>query len=381
MRKSGIAVWALCVFAAAALLVFTGTDASIFLFTASVVLPPAQLLLAALAARSVSAEFTLPTTVKKGEQAVGMVVIRNRSVIPIARASVDIELVNLLTRETRVLTFSCPLTPCSSAELPFVFESAYCGQLVFTRSGTRISDCLGLYSPKSRETPPAPLRRIVVPELFSSDVRLSSREIPSGDEASRYLNKKGWDRSEVFQLRDYAEGDSQKQIHRKLTAKYGRPIVSDPSEPIERTLLVFWDPTGIPPSSPPTVPDALAEALITVCAALAEGGIPYSLAWRSGVPGHPAIKDVAGLDDLYAAVPELLAPSAEEEDGGAFDGLENWSLVAYFSGRVIPEADELQANVSAFICTVNAEIPTGADDMAVVFSPEDYRSVLSDVMI
>lgn len=379
MRKSGIAVWVLVTLALAVLLAFTGTRTAVILLVAAVVLPPAQMLLAVLAAPRVTVEIAMPATVKKGLSAQGKVVIRNRSLIPVARVSTEVGVLNLLTRERRVFAFGCSLMPRGSAELPFVFGSETCGQLVFDRSGARVGDMLGLYSPKTRETEPPPFRRIVVPELFTADVRLASRDTPAGDDATRYLGKKGWDRSEVFQLRDFAEGDSQKQIHWKLTAKHGRFIVADPSEPIEHSLLVFWDGAGIPDGAPPSVADALAEALVTVCAALAENGIPYSLAWGSGTPGRPAVREITVINDLYDAVPEIL--SVARTDGGAFDGLEGWRRVAYFSGRVIPEADELAGRVSAFICAADAEELPEADGSAVVFSPADYRSALADVIV
>ncbi|MFR6376131.1 MAG: DUF58 domain-containing protein [Oscillospiraceae bacterium] len=47
----------------------------------------------------------------------------------------------------------------------------------------------------------------------------------------------------MFQIRDYVPGDSQRQIHWKLSHKYGKLIVKDPSLPITRSAAVFWERT------------------------------------------------------------------------------------------------------------------------------------------
>jgi hypothetical protein len=310
---------------------------------------------------------------------VGSVVIYNTGLVPVVFARVDVEIRNMLTRERSVVECSSPVMPRSRVVLPFVFESARCGQIVFTASAVGICDFLGLFSLKTGAAPPAPFRRVVAPELFVSVVRPTDRETEILDEATRYLDRKGSDKTEVFQLRDYAEGDGMSQIRWKLTARHGRLIVADPSEPIEHTLLVVWDGAGIPNDAPPSVPDALAEAFVTLCVGLSENGTPFTLAWRSGNTGRTEMKDITELVDLYDAMSELLSPGTD--DGEAFDTRGSRPRAVYFSGRTLPEAGEFAARVSAFVCVQNAEECSDIDTSTIVFSPENYRSVLSEMIV
>jgi hypothetical protein len=379
MRKSVCAVWALCVLAAAAMYVFSGTGTAALLLAGSVLLPPAQLLLAVPAARRVRAEAAMPKTLQKGKTAVGSVVIDNPGLVPVVSARVDVEIYNMLTRERRVAEFSSPVMPRSRVELPFVFESAYCGQIVFTPSAVKICDFFGLFYPKARAAAPEPFHRLVAPELFSSRVRMSNRETEGFDEATRYLDKKGSDRTEIFQLRDYADGDNLSQIRWKLTAKHGKLIVADPAEPISNTLLVIWDGAGIPEGASPAVPDALAEAFVTLCVGLSESGMPFTLAWKSGNTGRTELKDIIRLEDIYDVVPDVLSPGAD--GGGAFDVPGSWPRAVYFSGRALPETYGVAASVSGFICVESAEECPGSGGAAVIFSPGNYRSELAEMII
>ena len=405
MRKRGCAAWALCVIGLAALYAFTGTGASALLLAAAVILPPSQIMLAALAAPYVTATLKMPVAIQKGRPATGSIVIRNGSVIPVVKARVLVEVVNQLTRERRVFEFSSPVMPLSAAEMPFAFNSAHCGQLMFYRRGVTVCDSLGLYYPKSREIEPPPFRRVVGPELFSSNVFLSPWEAPSSDDAERYLDKKGKDRTEIFQIRDYGEGDEQKQILWKLTARFGRLIVSDPAEPVAQNLLVFWDGGNLPEGAPPSVPDALAEALFTVCVSLAESGTPFTIAWQRG-DGAGAdginLKDITCLSDVFDVTADLLSLETRGGDAHAnafaaiFGDCCEWARIAYFSGRVPPMAANMPRNVSAFICVADQEgqsAPRGASGKKgphgasgafgakTVFTPDDYQSVLADVVI
>lgn len=379
MRRSACAVWALCILAAAALCLVTGTGTAAVLLAMAVLLPAAQLLLALLAAGRVSASVSMPKTLQKGRTGQGRVVIENPSLVPVVSARVEVEIFNMLTRERSVAAFSSLVMPRSRAELPFPYESAHCGQIVFAPSAVRICDFFGLLSPRARRPAPDPFHRVVAPEVFASRVVLSDEEADTMDEATRYLNRKGRDRTEVFQLRDYAEGDSMGQIRWKLAAKYGKLIVADPAEPIDHRLLVIWHGSDLPESTSPDVPDALAEAFVTLCVGLSERGTPFTLAWKSGVTGRTELKDITGLPDIYDVVPGLLAPGSGGDRALEVPG--SWPRAVYFSAAPLLEAYGLASRVTGYICTQRAEECPDAVGPAVVFSPDNYRRALATMII
>jgi uncharacterized protein (DUF58 family) len=389
MQKAAI-VWLLWVIAAAMLFVFTGTGAALLLLAATVALPPAQAALIHIAVGRVSAELSLPVTVQKGKKARGALLVRNSSVIPLGRVRLAITVLNALTGESHIFKFDFSLMPRREAVFPFEFESAHCGQLVFSCDQIKVFDFFGLYAARCHSCHKrSAVRRLVLPDTFPAHVRLSLSQTPMGENDARYLDRKGWDQSEVFQLRDYAEGDSQKQIHQKLTAKYGRLIVSDPSQPLDRALLVFWDRTAMPENTPPPVSDALAEVLVSICLAFTEDGIAYSVAWADPDAGRMVIKKISEINHLYDAIPGILsAPAAEAGSSGIDDCLRllgegSYPLIAYFSAGGLPESAVLAQSrrVTAFICVRHPDAVTGTGVSLIAFSPDNYKSVLKDVVI
>ena len=99
---------------------------------------------------------------------------------------------------------------------------------------------------------------------------MTARPAYADDGAS---NRRGEDRSEVYQLREYRPGDDIRQIHWKLSSKLDELILKEASQPESRSLLVFWDKrTG----GNPQQMDALAEVVSSAGMALLQSGVPYA---------------------------------------------------------------------------------------------------------
>lgn len=69
-------------------------------------------------------------------------------------------------------------------------------------------------------------------------------EVQSPDSDTSSPDRRGSDLTEPFRLREYAPGDSLRQIHWKLSSKLDRLVIREPGMPAARTLLVFWDRSG-----------------------------------------------------------------------------------------------------------------------------------------
>lgn len=120
----------------------------------------------------------------------------------------------------------------------------------------------------------------VLPDTFSAQVSLELPFYQTDEEESYAPDRKGYDLSEIYQLRDYVQGDPIRQIHWKLSGKLDTLIVRDPSLPVSRSLLVLWDKNTA--ESSPIEMDAMAEAVASVCQELSQNGMIYTLAWTMG---------------------------------------------------------------------------------------------------
>lgn len=52
---------------------------------------------------------------------------------------------------------------------------------------------------------------------------------------------KGQDRTEVFEMRDFRNGDSLKSVHWKLSARFDELLVREPSRPAEHNIVLLFD--------------------------------------------------------------------------------------------------------------------------------------------
>ncbi len=129
------------------------------------------------------------------------------------------------------------------------------------------------------------------------------------DDTEDYSNERpGYDLSEMFQIRDYVPGDSQRQIHWKLSHKYGKLIVKDPSLPITRSAAVFWERTEENPTVDRT--DAEAEIVVSVCRNLLSQSVQFTVGWNEGDAGRCVFQQIRDMDDLIGLLPRLLTAQA-----------------------------------------------------------------------
>ena len=408
-------ICALCVAAAVALYTFARSSASLYLLCAAVVLPCASLALGAVGAGKAALSLHIPAALRKGEPVQCELRFISHAPVPIACVEAAILTHNTLTGRQARFPFAFPAMPREKKDVAFVFESAHCGQYLFACDAFVVYDFLGLHG--FRRQADILEKRVATPELFGLEVTLSGAESPPGGGEVFSVQRKGQDHTEPFQIRDYAEGDSLKQIHWKLTQKLSRYIVTDPSLELELALLLLWDGGAQPIGLPSRVPDALAEAFVSACIALAEDSVPYSVAWRNGDNGDVMLKDVGSMDDLYDVVPGIMCAggavggvgadgsgassgasrsSASGSSSGAsgsaiipaflekYEG-KRYPTTAYFAYRAaaVPEGGRL-GRLTQFLC-VDSDMgdmgDAAGDDACVVFTPANYKNVLRDVVI
>ena len=90
---------------------------------------------------------------------------------------------------------------------------------------------------------PAPCRArgqlCVMPDTFPLDMEDFQALRPRREGSVYDPGRRGTDRPETFPVRDYAPGDSLRQVHWKLSGKTGRLVVRDPARPVDHRLTVL----------------------------------------------------------------------------------------------------------------------------------------------
>ena len=193
------------------------------------------------------------------------------------------------------------------------------------------------------------------------------------------LYKKGDDPSEIFDVRDFVDGDKIQRIHWKLSGKFDRLIVRDPALPITRNVLVFWERTG--QSGNVKRIDAQAETVVSVCRSLADGGIQFTLGWNDTEGNVCVLHEICGMEDLVGVIPSLLRAAGQRDGVGGASLLVQTRPDALCGHMVYigeePCADVLQmqrlGHVTALLC---GESPL---EGSIPFDVGRYREQLGEI--
>ena len=179
-----------------------------------------------------------------------------------------------------------------------------CGCLTLRITGVTVWDAFSLLPV------PAPCRArgqlCVMPDTFPLDMEDFQALRPRREGSVYDPGRRGTDRTETFQVRDYAPGDSLRQVHWKLSGKTGRLVVRDPARPVDHRLTVLV----LRQTAPPPLADALMEAAASLCQALE--GRSFRLAWN-GPEGYES-RTLGNQEQLAQALPELMKSPAQESD-------------------------------------------------------------------
>ena len=382
-------VCVLCILAAIILHIFVRSSGTFILVAISVLLPAADIALSAIAAKSLRIRLEMPGGIRKSENIKCIFEVENRSPVPLAAVMLTLEIENILTNEQDIFNVEVPVAPYGRRLVEMEFSSKYCGRLVFKCKKADVRNIFGILV--AVKLPNIEEKRTITPDIFPVTAELIGSVNPSGHEESDeiILNRKGIDHSEVFQIRDYVQGDSLKQIHWKLSQKLERYIVADPAETIERALLVFWDRGVLSPDTGAEVVDAIAEGVSSFCLALAEQDIPYSVAWSTEKEGMVEIRDITCTDDLFDVFSGMLSHVSMWNGVSSIPGCismlqgRHYPLIAYFCTK-IPEELPLLSEIgmtTVFLCSGDGEPGQPGDMEYRLFTPENYKETLRYVVI
>lgn len=378
---AGRLLWALLLAALLALTLCTGSAAACAVCMLLLVLPLLALGCDALCARHVRCVLDVPVNLQKGAQGALRLTLQNGAALPVCRAVCRVEVENLLTGERALLRAECGLLPHRAQTVELRLCAAHAGRLRLRVRDVRLYDAFGLIGVRGAAQALAGVT--VQPDTFSQQVIIQPADAPRLD-AERYApDRPGSDLTEPFQIRDYAPGDSRRQILWKLSGKYDRLIVKDASLPVQQDILVFWERTGAQADAART--DAQAETVVTLCRSLLSQGAPFTLAWNEVGGARCVSFALRELDDLIGVLPRLL--SAAQVPSGApgytllaqAEELEAASHLVYITENTIPDAAAQTAlrrfgRVSILTCGA-------APDTGVVFDAEHYAQQLQTLTI
>lgn len=328
-----------------------------------------------LAARKhLTAGIRVPATLGKNKKIQGELIVRNDSLISVSRVLCKIKITNRLTKEVNSSVMSLSAAAHEETCIKFEISSGQCGYLTVEVSKCWLMDWFGFL--------PLPCiigqtgKISVLPDTFVPGITLSLSATARDDAQNWSQTQKGNDLTEVFALRDYVPGDSLKQIHWKLSSKRQQLIVREPSLPVEKSLLIFWDKNAREATGREM--DAMAECMASVCQEILNQGNTFTVGWTE--EKICIFENIDTDDQLLAAIPRMLKHGADHSSGsGAFlnaqaGGYGSYGKVIYLAGTYPEDFEPFSdGELSMLLC---GKEPAAADFPAVFFDAEHYEEDL-----
>lgn len=362
-------VWLLLTLGLLVLTVQTASPIALGLAACMVLLPLLCLPVNLYAAKKLKLAVRLPVNLRKSESGVAELTVQNPTVFPICQISCRVHLENQLNGETQIVNVSGGIWPKGKRTMKIALQSPWCGRIRLNVESAHLYDCFGLIGVKTQLD--AHGACVVQADTFLQTLAISPA-VAHIDDTEDYSNERpGYDLSEMFRLRGYVPGDSPKQVHWKLSQKYGKLIVKDPSLPITRSAAVFWERTEENPTVDRT--DAEAEIVVSVCRNLLSQSVQFTVGWNEGDTGRCVFQQIRDMDDLIGLMPRLLTAQAATGVSGASLLLQevsagSWSHLIYVSGEQQAETEQLSSigRLTALICGER-------------FNEKDYAAQLSEL--
>lgn len=324
--------------------------------------------------KHITAWVTVPATMGKQKKIHGELVLKNDSILPVSRVLCKIKITNCLTKEVNTAVIRLSAAALEDTTVKFELSSNHCGYLIAEVSKCCLLDWFG-FLPLSCTVGTAG-KISVLPDTFVPGIVLSLSATARDDSQSWSQTQKGNDMTEVFALRDYVPGDSLKQIHWKLSSKKQQLIVREPSLPVEKSLLIFWDKnTEI---SNGKEMDAMAECMVSVCQEILNQGITFTVGWTE--EKLCVFENIDTDDQLLAVIPRMLKHGADTSSGsGAFlnaqaGGYGSYGKVIYLAGSYPDDLEPFsEGELSLLLCKKEK---FAAEYTAVFFDAEHYEEDL-----
>ena len=294
---------------------------------------------------------------QKGEKIPVEVYVENQSRLPVSDICITIGYENKYGkyRERTVLEES--IEGRTQKKLNIDAYSDYSGRVNFFVHRVQIWDYLRLFCRKPKVRSEVYVN--VLPDVNEIPVRVTARTLNFPVEGDDYeKNRSGDDPSEIFQIREFREGDRISKVHWKMSARMGGLMTKEYSMPRGCKILFLLDSSRMLPE--PVKMDRFLEMAVSVCFALLEAECLHYVAWYDQNAGRVLRHSIQKEEDIYEMLDIFLAAPVYEQ---AYD-LEaaycsRYPQGAYSTILRLDAQGNLECN-KKMVCSVGESMPGAA---------------------
>lgn len=266
--------------------------------------------------------------------------VRNKFFLPVPNAKIEIRYVNqYINKKDNKAQFILPVSPFSKEEISCNIASDYCGKITVQLKYIRLYDYLGIFSVTLFSKDSFDVMVIPSGTFIGADIDSSSGAEFETDIYS--ATKSGDDPSEIFNIREYQNGDKINRIHWKLSSKLSQTLVKEYSLPVMSKILILAE-LALNPSEKqfPDKLDTLLETVTSLSLFLLEYNITHYIGWYSVKDRHYRKMKISSEDDLSILMNMLLSAKLYSEKGTALfhqektDSESRYSHIVYVTSKL-----------------------------------------------
>lgn len=242
---------------------------------------------------------------ERGRAAVIRIVLHNRSVLPIAACKISVKYKSVFLADISAgparkaaeekYSITIPVKQRTAETVSVSITPNHCGVVEFHIKNIKMTDFLG-FSFLFRKIGFAD-KIIVLPNAFPMNGSLENGIVPGSESSVFSSAKAGDDPSEIFQLREYRDGDRHNRIHWKLSSRSESFIVKELSLPVNSKLMILCDFSGCGGADSS---DAVFDMAMTLSSFFIRNGTVHTLA-AAFDDCSLFTTDISDDNELYAA--------------------------------------------------------------------------------
>ena len=215
--------------ASVALFLFTDAKYAAFLVVLFAVLLGGAALVTGLAGDAVEVDLTTPLQGERGFDAKARLAVTNKGRLPILKCRLNATAENMLNGEKDELNPDVSILPGKTDQMDFALKDDHCGLLKMSVKDAFVTDPLGIFTRKIRfaEGSDTESDMYYLPRVSELIVNLEEMSTYNMESYKYSQEQKGNDPSEMFDIKEYGEGDSFKAIHWKLSSKLDEIMIRD----------------------------------------------------------------------------------------------------------------------------------------------------------
>ncbi len=332
---------------------FTDASFTIYIAGAFIIYALCAFISVTASGRRVKIDMRVAPKAEKNSGLPAILDICSKSFVPLVRCDVPVTAENLFIDSKTGVNLRLSALPFKKKTYEFHVEESFAGCLELSVSEIRMSDPVGIF--QRTEKADIHRRSYIFPAI--SEVPVSKDALLSYDmESFKYSAvRPGADLSEVFDIREYRQGDNIKGIHWKLSGKEGELMVKVPSLPVENSLMIILDKNLL--SLPlhegsedvmerGSLAEHAAELFLSLSDTLIKQGLSHSAGWYDCLRESFVQKDVFSADDVYSMIPELISsPFREDAMSGADRYIDSDCEKNYAAFIYVTDSDEAEKEV------------------------------------